>query len=177
MKQLIFAFFLLTSTTAFAQDEAYNDIVKFNMTDSVENGITFGRKATFEAMIYNQRPKTIALQFTVKFYNTAGTTEMRVAKPYTREILIRNDEYVVTATGVYVGTIATACALYGNKIPDLSTPGEGDSTYQKANGLFVLSTPCQSYYDYIVKGFDNTVKLHQTIKAIGQKAALDGKLN
>lgn len=171
MKKIITAILIFSCVSAFAQDSTYNDKVKFNMTDSVENGIAFQRKAVYEAMIYNQRVKTISLQFTVEFYNTAGTQRMKLVKPYTKEVTITNDEYVITATGVIAGTIKQALSLYGTALDTLGN-------YLKLpDGRYVMSTPVMTHYDYVVKSFDNNNKLHTIIKNAGTKAAGEGKLN
>lgn len=167
MKKVLIALSLLISVTAVAQDSTYNDAIRFNLTDSVEDGIALKRKATFEALIYNQRTKEITLQFTVKF--NGQNKELKFAKSYSKEVTITNDEYVVTSTGDYVGSINDVLALYGIK---------KDSNYVKLpNGNYKLTTPCMGYYDYLVKGFDTNQKLQSTIKAIGVAAGQSGKLN
>lgn len=167
MKKIILALSLLISVTAVAQDSTYNDAIKFNLTDSVEDGIALKRKAIFEALIYNQRTKEITLQFTIKF--NGQTKELKFAKSYPKELTITNTEYVVSSTGVYVGSITDVLALYGIK---------KDSNYVKLpNGNYKLTTDCMSYYDYLVKGFDTNQKLQSTIKAIGVAAGQSGKLN
>jgi len=172
MKHIITAILLMVSVSCYSQDSTYNNIVKFNMTDSVEFGITFQRKAFFEAMIYNQRVNSISMQWRVEFYNTDGSKKMKLVKPYVSQIVINNDQYVVSATGAYVGNEAQMLALYGTYFNN-----GNDSGYVKNPGsqFYQLSTPCMGYYDYITKGFDGTKNLHQTIKNIGQAAA-EGKL-
>lgn len=171
MKKIFLFSFLLISAGVFSQDSAYNNAVKFNLTDSVENGITFQRKAFFEAMIYNQRVSSIALQYTVEFYSTDGTKKMRSVRPYSKEVVITNNTYVVTATGVKVGTIDQVLALYGKPT------GNPQNPYTKLpDGRYDLTIPCMGEYDYLTKGFDNTQKLHATIKNIGQREATAGNL-
>lgn len=167
MKQLLTVIILLFSLQSFAQDTTYNDQIRFALPDSIEDNITFKRRAAFEAMIYNQRTKQISLQFVIKF--SGATRELKSVQSYSKEIVISNNEYVVSETGVYVGSISQVLALYG-------TP---DSTgYVKLpNGLYQLSTPCMGYYDYLIKGFDTNQKLQAIIRAIGIKAGQDGKLN
>ena len=167
MKKVLLALSLLISITAFAQDSTYNDAIKFNLTDSVEDGIALKRKATFEALIYNQRTKEITLQFTVKF--NGQNKELKFAKSYSKEVTITNNEYVLSSTGVYVGSINDVLVLYGIK--------EADSYVKLPNGNYQLTTPCMGYYDYLVKGFDTNQKLQNTIKAIGVAAGQSGKLN
>ena len=167
MKTIVLALSLLISITAVAQDSTYNDAIKFNLTDSVEDGIVMKRKAIFEAMIYNQRTKEISLQFVIKFYGQ--NNQLKSVTPYAKELLITNTEYVVSSTGNYVGSITDVLALYGVK---------KDSNYVKLpNGNYQLTTPCMGYYDYLVKGFDTNHKLQSTIKAIGVAAGQSGKLN
>ena len=167
MKKVLLALSLLISITAFAQDSTYNDAIRFNLTDSVEDGIVMKRKAIFEAMIYNQRTKEISLQFIIKF--SGQTKELKFAKSYSKEVTITNNEYVVSSTGDYVGSINDVLALYGIK--------EADSYVKLPNGNYQLTTPCMSYYDYLVKGFDTNKKLQSTIRAIGVAAGQSGKLN
>jgi len=167
MKKVLIALSLLISVTAFAQDSTYNDAIRFNLTDSVEDGISLKRKATFEALIYNQRTKEITLQFKIKF--NGQTQQVMFAKSYGKELTFTNNEYVVSSTGVYVGNITDVLALYGV---------QEDSNYVKLpNGNYQLTTDCMGYYDYLVKGFDTNQKLQNTIKAIGVAAGLSGKLN
>lgn len=171
MKKLLLFLLSLSAITAFGQDSAYNNLVKFNMTDSVENSITFQRKAFFEAMIYNQRVQSISLQFTVEFFSTDGTKKMKSVRPYTKEVNITNNNYVLTATGELVGNIDQVLALYGKPSGDTLAP------YLKfGDGRYDLTTGVQGEYDYLTKGFDTNQKLHQTIKAIGQREAAAGKL-
>ena len=167
MKKVLIALSLLISVTAVAQDSTYNDVIKFNLTDSVEDGIALKRKATFEALIYNQRTKEITLQFIVKF--NGQNKELKFAKSYAKELTITNNEYVVSSTGAYVGSIKDVLALYG--IP------QGSNYVKLPNGNYQLTTPCMGYYDYLVKGFDSNQKLQSTIKAIGVAAGQNGKLN
>ena len=167
MKKVLLALSLLISITAVAQDSTYNDAIKFNLTDSVEDGIALKRKATFEALIYNQRTKEITLQFIIKF--NGQNKELKFAKSYSKEVTITNNEYVLSSTGAYVGSINDVLALYGIK---------KDSNYVKLpNGNYQLTTACMGYYDYLVKGFDTNQKLQNTIRAIGVAAGQSGKLN
>ena len=167
MKKVLLALSLLISITAVAQDSTYNDAIRFNLTDSVEDGIVMKRKAIFEAMIYNQRTKEISLQFIIKF--SGQNKQLKSVTPYAKELLITNNEYVVSSTGDYVGSITDVLALYGV---------QEDSNYIKLpNGNYQLTTPCMGYYDYLVKGFDTNKKLQSTIKAIGVAAGQSGKLN
>lgn len=167
MKTIVLALSLLISITAVAQDSTYNDAIRFNLTDSVEDGIVMKRKAIFEAMIYNQRTKEISLQFVIKFYGQ--NNQLKSVTPYAKELLITNTEYVVSSTGAYIGSIKDVLVLYGIK---------KDSNYVKLpNGNYQLTTPCMGYYDYLVKGFDTNQKLQSTIKAIGVAAGQSGKLN
>jgi len=167
MKKLLTAVLIFISLQSFAQDSTYNDQIRVTLTDSTEDGLTMKRRAFFEAMIYNQRTKQISLQFNIRF--SGATKELKTVQSYVKEIVIGNNEYVVTATGAYVGNINQVLALYG-------TP---DSTgYVKLpNGLYQLSTPCMGYYDYMVKGFDTNQKLQTIIKNIATVAAGAGKLN
>lgn len=167
MKKVLIALSLLVSVTAFAQDSTYNDAIRFNLTDSTEDGIAIKRKATFEALIYNQRSKQISLQFVIKFYGISK--ELKFANSYSKEVTISNDEYVVSSTGAYVGTINNLLALYG--IP------QGNDYVKLPNGNYQLTTACMGYYDYLVKGFDTDQKLQSTIKDIGVAAGNNGKLN
>jgi len=167
MKKLLTALLIIFSLQSFAQDTTYNDQIRFNLPDSVEDDLTMKRKAFFEAMIYNQRIKQISFQFLIKF--SGATKELQSAKPYSREINIGNNEYVVSATGAYVGNISQVLILFG--IPDST------GHVKLPNGLYQLTTPCMGYYDYLIKGFDTNQKLQNTIKAIGIKAGQDGKLN
>lgn len=167
MKKVLIALSLLISITAVAQDSTYNDAIRFNLTDSVEDGIIMKRKAIFEAMIYNQRTKEISLQFIIKF--SGQNKQLKSVTPYAKELLITNNEYVVSSTGDYVGSITDVLALYGIK--------EADSYVKLPNGNYQLTTPCMGYYDYLVKGFDTNQKLQNTIRAIGVAAGQNGKLN
>jgi len=167
MKKLLLSICILFSLQSFAQDTTYNDQIRFNLPDSIEDNITLKRRAAFEAMIYNQRTKQISLQFVIKF--SGATRELKSVQSYSKEIIISNNEYVVSATGAYVGNISQVLILFG--IPD-------STGYVKLpNGLYQLTTPCMGYYDYLIKGFDTNQKLQNTIKAIGIKAGQDGKLN
>lgn len=167
MKKVLIALSLLISITAVAQDSTYNDAIRFNLTDSVEDGIVMKRKAIFEAMIYNQRTKEISLQFIIKF--SGQNKQLKSVTPYAKELLITNNEYVVSSTGDYVGSITDVLALYG--------VSQGNDYVKLPNGNYQLTTPCMGYYDYLVKGFDTNHKLQNTIRAIGVAAGQSGKLN
>lgn len=170
MKKIITAILILVAFSVQAQDSSYNAAIKFNMTDSIENGITFQRKAFFEAMVYNQRVNNISLQFTIEFYNTAGTKKMGLVKPYSREVIVGTKNYVVSTTGVFVGNIATVLSLYGK--PD------GNGSYLKLAGsqFYDLTTACMTEYDWFTKQIDATNKISQVIKNIGQREAAAGRL-
>lgn len=173
MKKIITAILILISVNAFGQDAPYNGEVKFNLTDSVEGSYVFARKAIFETMIYNQKVQTIALQWKIKFFNAAGILDVKMVAPYFRETIIDNKHYVVTATGVYVGTITQVLALYGKP-----SGNPEDPWLKLPSGRYDLTTPCMGEYDYWMKGFDNNQKLHQSIKNHGQRIAAEtGNLN
>jgi len=167
MKKLLTAIFIFLSFQSFAQDTTYNDKIRVTLTDSTEDGLTMKRRAFFEAMIYNQRTKQISLQFNIRF--SGATRELKTVQSYVKEIVIGNNEYVVSATGAYVGDIKSVLALYGTPL--------NDDYVQLPNGLYQLSTPCIGYYEYMVKGFDTNQKLQNTIKNIATVAAEAGKLN
>jgi len=174
MKKIITAILILVAFTVQAQDTAYNAKISLNMTDSVENGITFQRKAFFEAMIYNQRTNTIALQFAVDFYSTDGTKKMKSAKGYAREVIVSTRNFVVTSTGAWVGTESEMLAAYG-----VHKNGNVDSPYLKIAGskFWQLTTPCISEYDWLASKIDASNKLSTIIKNIGQREAAAGKLD
>ena len=169
MKKLLLSVAILLSLQSFSQDTTYNDAIKFNMTDSVEDNFTFKRKATFEALVINPRTKEIQLQFRVKFFG--NNIEVKAVQPYSKTVSIPNDLYVVSATGVFVGNISDVLVLYGKKNPD--------SSYIKfPDGRYDLTTACQGWYDYIIiNKFEVNNKLQVVIKAIGVQAAAEGKLN
>jgi len=167
MKKVLLALSLLISVTAFGQDSTYNDAIRFNLTDSTEDGIVMKRKATFESLNYNQRVKQISLRFVIKFYGQ--NQELKFATSYFKNVTVSNKQYVVSSTGAYVGTINDVLALYGIT--------EGNGYLKLPNGNYKLTTDCMGYYDYLVKGFDTNQKLQSTIKAIGVAAGISGKLN
>jgi uncharacterized protein YcfL len=172
MKKITTAVLILISCYAFGQDTTYNDIIKFNISDSVENDIVFKRKAFFEAMIYNQRAKSVTLQFTINFYAGDGIRKMKGFKSYTKEISIKNEEYVISSTGVFVGDISQVLQLYGKPT------GNTENPYIKLpDGRYDLTIQCMTHYDFFVKEFDLNKKLHAAIRAAGILAASEGKLN
>ena len=175
MKTVITALLILVCFNLKAQDSSYNATIRFNLTDSVENDITFKRKATFEAMIYNQRVNSIALQFAIDFFAADGTRRMKSAKGYAKEVIVSTSNYVVTSTGAWVGTEAQMLAAYGT----LKIPGNIDSGYVKITGskFYQLSTPCTSEYDWFISKIDATNKISTVIRNIGQREAAAGKLN
>ena len=174
MKTVITALLILVCFNLKAQDSSYNATIKFNLTDSVENGITFQRKAEFEAMIYNQRVNSIALQFAISFFNSDGTKKMRSAKGYAKEIIVGTNNYVVTSTGAWVGTESEMLSAYG-----VHKNGNVDSPYLKILGskFYQLTTPCQTEYDWLISKIDASNKISTVIKNIGQREASAGKLD
>ena len=174
MKKVITAILILVSLTTQAQDSSYNATIRFNLTDSVENDITFKRKATFEAMIYNQRVNSIALQFAIDFFAADGNRKMKSAKGYAKEIIVGTNNYVVTSTGAWVGTEQQMLSLYG-----VHKNGNVDSPYLKIAGskFYELTTPCISEYDWLISKIDASNKISTVIRNIGQREAAAGKLN
>lgn len=171
MKNIIISIALLVSINAYSQDSAYNANIKFNMTDSIDSDIIFQRKAFFETLIYNQRVASISLQFRVEYFNTNGSKKSNIARAYSKEVNITNTNYVVTSTGVLIGDINKVLTLYGKPSGDSSQP------YLKfSDGRYNLTIGVMGEYDYLAKGFDTNQKLHNTIKAIGQREAAAGKL-
>lgn len=174
MKKILLFIAVAFTIQAQGQDSLYNANIRFPMTDSVDNGITFGRRAVYEAMIYNQRVNSISLQFKVVFLNKVNTKDLALIKPYVKEIEITNSNYVITATGVVVGTLANVLALYG-KPTGIINP---DSAWVKfADGRFDLTTRCMGEYDYVCSQFDLNNKLSAIIRQRGIAAAAAGKLN
>ena len=174
MKKIILLALVALTIQAHSQDSLYNARIRFPMTDSVDNGITFGRRAVYEAMIYNQRINGISLQFRVIFLNKVNTNDLSLVKSYVKEVDIINSNYVVTATGVVVGDIARVLQLYG-KPSGIVNP---DSAWIKfADGRFDLTTRCIGEYDYVCSQFDNLNRLSAIIRQRGIAAAAAGKLN
>ncbi len=174
MKQIFIAVLILISATVTAQESSYNAKIGFDLTDSIENNVTFKRKAFYEAMIYNQRVNSVALQYSIDFYNNDGTKKMKTAKGYAREVIVGTKNYVLTSNGTWVGTQDQMLAAYG-----VHKNGNVDSPYVKNPGsqFYQLTTPCMTEYDYFIKQVDNPSKISALIKAIGQREAAAGKLD
>lgn len=174
MKQLIFAAILVLISFGIQAQTPYNDKVQFNLGDTTdEAGTVYKRKGQFEAIIYNQRIKSIAIQVRVKFLNKDVEME-RWMKPYTKEFTINNETFVVLATGVKVGDRTAMRKLYG-------VLDQADTTNQtyltSVFGGDSLTVACSGHYDYIVRMFDVNNRLHNIIKALAQQANVEGKLD
>jgi len=169
MKRITTLLLILFSGIIYGQDLPYDGTIKFALPDSAEGGYTFNRKAVFEAMIYNQRTATISLQWRIKFMN-AGQTDLKTVGGYSITTEISNSNYVVSATGAFVGGIDSLLSKYGKPSGDSSIPW-----LKLQDGRYDLSTACMGEYDYWVKSFDNNQKLAALIKAYGLRVSTGGQ--
>jgi len=162
MKNLVTIIALITFFNCSAQDSTYNATVKFNLSDSVENGISFQRKCFFQEFNYDQEQMEIALKYRVEFFNTNGTKRMKSVKEYLTTYTASRSKYVLSSIGFLVGSIQKVLSLYAK----YDANGE---PVQFPDGRYDLTTACMTEYDYLAKSFDNNQKLNSTIKSIGQR--------